>query len=152
MEKKNNLIKNNINNNNIVLKDINKPNNENETDGNKIPLVNTENNDDNNNGEFQVGTLGEDIEKIVGDNNYDNKINFIDFLLNNIYCKSCKRKKKQDMINICNEIVAKYLSVENIIYNQIMMEKLCKDYKWNDPIHNKIIDNDFTLNLKEYLK
>ena len=150
--KKNNLIKNNINNNNIVLKDINKPNNENETDGNKIPLVNTENNDDNNNGEFQVGTLREDIEKIVGDNNYDNKINFIDFLLNNIYCKSCKRKKKQDMINICNEIVAKYLSVENIIYNQIMMEKLWKDYKWNDPIHNKIIDNDFTLNLKEYLK
>ena len=56
------------------------------------------------------------------------------------------------MINICNEIVAKYLSVENIIYNQIMMEKLWEDYKWNDPIHNKIIDNDFTLNLKEYLK
>ena len=36
------------------------------------------------------------------------------------------------MINSCNDIVAKYLTVEKLIYNQIKLEYLWKDYKWNN--------------------
>jgi len=146
-----NLNKKNIKNNDLDLKDINKLNEEKEKekgegkekDENKIPLVNRENNDKE---EYQLDNIDDDIEKIVG---AKNDFKFWDFLLNNVYSKCCQRKKKQELINICNEIVIKYLSAENIIYNQIMMEKLLKDYKWNNRIDNNIIfDNDLFIKYK----
>ena len=48
----------------------------------------------------------------------------------------------QEKIKLSNEIIEKYLSVENIIYNQIIMKNLLKDYKWNDPNLNNINKNE----------
>ena len=60
------------------------------------------------------------------------KINFMQFLLNNIYCKRKKRMKEQNVIDICNNILCKYISIDVILCNQIIFENLLKDYKWND--------------------
>ena len=60
------------------------------------------------------------------------KVSFIDFIFNNIYCKKSKKRKEQEIIEICNKIIAKYISLDVIIYNQIVLEHLFKDYKWND--------------------
>ena len=59
----------------------------------------------------------------------------------------------QEKIKISNEIIEKYLSVENIIYNQIIMKNLLKDYKWNDPNLNNINKNEDIIrfnNLNEF--
>jgi len=76
------------------------------------------------------------------------KINFIQFFLNNIYCKRKKLCKKQKIIDICNLILFKYLSVESILYNQILLENLIKDYKWNNVDLEQIENNDLIKELK----
>ena len=60
------------------------------------------------------------------------KYHFFDFICNLFSC-CCKNNKKQKCITTCNEIREKYYSIENILYNQLMMENLLKDYKWNNP-------------------
>ena len=55
---------------------------------------------------------------------------------------------RQEIIDKCNEIILKYYSVENILYNQLMLEILLKDYKWNDPELNKLDNNELILQLK----
>ena len=60
------------------------------------------------------------------------EINFIHFLLNHFYFKRKNRRKEQKVIDICNNILFKYISIEYILYNQIIFESLLKDYKWND--------------------
>lgn len=55
---------------------------------------------------------------------------------------------RQEIIDKCNEIILKYYSVENILYNQLMLEILLKDYKWNDPELNKLDNNKLILQLK----
>ena len=55
---------------------------------------------------------------------------------------------RQEIIDKCNEIILKYYSVENILYNQLMLEILSKDYKWNDPELNKLDNNKLILQLK----
>ena len=88
----------------------------------------------------------------INNNNHDNnhnynfyKINFIQFILNNVYYKKKKEKKKkrneQEIIDICNNILSKYTSIEVILYNQIIFENLLKDYKWNDNNLNTIENN-----------
>ena len=42
----------------------------------------------------------------------------------------------------------KHYSVENILYNQIMIENLLRDYKWNNPELKNIFNN----NSLHYLK
>jgi len=66
--------------------------------------------------------------------NFDNliKVNFIQFLLNNVYFKRKNRIKDQKVIDICNQILSKYTSIDIILYNQIIFENLLKDYKWNN--------------------
>ena len=59
------------------------------------------------------------------------KIIWIRYLLNNIYCANCG-SNIQDRIETCNEIIQKYMSYECILYNQLMFEQLLMDYKWND--------------------
>ena len=82
------------------------------------------------------------------DNNHDNnhnynfyKINFIQFILNNVYYKKEKKRNEQEIIDICNKILSKYTSIEVILYNQIKFENLLKDYKWNDNNLNTIENN-----------
>ena len=76
------------------------------------------------------------------------KLRFFDFIFNNIYnSKHCKMVR-QEIIDKCNEIILKYYSEENILYNQLMLEILLKDYKWNDPELNKLDNNKLILQLK----
>ena len=72
---------------------------------------------------------------------------FYDFIFNNIYCNSCS-SKKQEIISLCNNIIIKYYSVDNIVYNQMKLENLFKDYKWNDQSLNTIENNKMINELK----
>ena len=44
-----------------------------------------------------------------------------------------------------------YYSVENILYNQIMLENLFKDYKWNNPELKDIYNNNSLYYIKNNL-
>ena len=52
------------------------------------------------------------------------------------------------IIDICDEIICKYTSVENILYSQIIFENLLKDYIWNKPFLKKIGYNFLISKLK----
>ena len=69
------------------------------------------------------------------------KLHFYDFIFNNIYSKKCCLSKKQEIIDSCNELVSEYFTIDNIIYNQMRLENLFKDYKWNNPGLNTIGNN-----------
>ena len=63
--------------------------------------------------------------------------------IDNYFCGGiCCCLERQKLIYNCKGIVLNYFSVENIIYSQIMLENLLKDYKWNDPELKKILNND----------
>ena len=79
-----------------------------------------------------------------------NKFHFYDFFYNNIYSEKCCRSPIQGIIKTCNELISKYYSVDSIVYNQIRLENLFKDYKWNN-IKLKNIDNNAYLFLIKYL-
>ena len=40
-----------------------------------------------------------------------------------------------------NNIISKYYSIDYIVYNQLKLENLFKDYKWNEPGLNSIENN-----------
>ena len=81
---------------------------------------------------------------------------FGQFFLNNIYCKNCKicskYKEQQEIINLCNTINMNYLSIDSLLYNQMMLENLFKDYKWNNSLLNNIKNNDLILKLKTLIE
>ena len=81
------------------------------------------------------------------------KLHFFDYLFNNFYgSRKCFCDyKKQMMISTSNQILYKYFSVENILYNQIKIENLLKDYKWNNPRLKSIGNNELISQLKNYL-
>jgi len=76
-------------------------------------------------------------------------MNLYDFCIHQFYFRCFGHSIKQNLINSCNDIVAKYLTIENILYNQIRLENLLKDYKWNNPNYEMNEKNDFLLELKE---
>ena len=76
------------------------------------------------------------------------KLNFYDFFFNNIYLKCCRKNKNQELINNINVIVYKYLSIDYLLYNQIKLENLFKDYQWNNPELNDIQNNKLIIKLK----
>ena len=47
--------------------------------------------------------------------------------------------------------MSNYLSVESILYNQIMLENLFKDYNWNNRELNNIDSNEFIIKLKKMI-
>ena len=75
-------------------------------------------------------------------------ISFFHYFLNNIYCGICRKNQKQELINMCNKIVLKYTSIDNILLNQIKLENLLKDYKWNEHSLNNIKNNELIIQLK----
>ena len=80
------------------------------------------------------------------------KLHFFDFFINNFYFdKCCKNKKSQNIINVCDKILCKYASIDTIVYNQLLLENLLKDYKWNDPKLNSVTNNNLFSELKAYL-
>ena len=84
------------------------------------------------------------------------KYSFMQFFLNNIYCKSwkgcAKYEKQQEIIEICNTINMKYLSLDSILYNQIIFENLLCDYHWNNFLLNNVKNNEFILKLKTLIE
>ena len=84
------------------------------------------------------------------------KYSFGQFFLNNLYCKNCKicnkYKEQQEIINLCNTINMNYLSIDSLLYNQMMLENLFKDYKWNNSLLNNIKNNDLILKLKTLIE
>ena len=77
------------------------------------------------------------------------KIKFIDFILNNLpFDKCCGKSKSQEILSSCNELISEYYTVEYLIYNQIMLENLLKDYKWNDPSLSNVESNKFIKEIK----
>ena len=88
-------------------------------------------------------SLSQDIPKLK-------KLHFFDFFLNNIY-SLCKKRKAQKIIHLCNKIVYKYASIDTLVQNQIILENLFKDYKWNQPSLNNEENNNLFIQLKTYL-
>ena len=78
------------------------------------------------------------------------KMHFFDFFLNNFYF-CCKKRKQQKIIHMCNEIIYEFASIDTLIKNQILIENLFKDYKWNDPSLNNVENNNLFIQLKSYL-
>ena len=82
-------------------------------------------------------------ENIDENGNILPKIKFIDFLKNNLYSCICFKSKPKTIISKCEELISNYYSMEYIIYNQMILENLLKDYKWNDTNLSKIETNKF---------
>ena len=114
-------------------------------------LIIDENNSDNKNNVIN------DIEEYEDKEETDKKITklpklrFYDFLFNLVYSKCCAYIKNQKLIDSCNQILYRYFSVENILYNQILFENLMKDYKWNNPELKSIQINDSINNMKKFV-
>ena len=79
------------------------------------------------------------------------KLSFFEFYFIYIYFKICKRRKNQEIINICDKIIFKYISIDNVLYNLIRLENLFKDYKWNNPRLNYLKNNEIIKELLEIL-
>ena len=108
----------------------------------------------NNQKDFSINNKNEDenIDNIQKGNEQNFKqLTFAQFFLNNIYCKNCTKFKDQEIIRICNEIIENYLSVESVLYNQILIENLLKDYNWNNQQLNNLDNIELIMKLKELL-
>ena len=74
---------------------------------------------------------------------------FYDFLTHELYFKCFGQSKKQSLIDSCNYIVEKYTTIENLIYNQIRLVNLLKDYKWNNQQHEYQVKNGFMQEMQD---
>ena len=117
----------------------------------KTDLIITENENENN--DLNINESGEEKEEEHFTKNYNESVDlpsprFLDFLIHKFYFKCYKPSMKQALIASCKDIVAKYITIENILYNQIKLEYLWKDYKWNNPQYEKQEKDDLLMNLK----
>lgn len=72
-----------------------------------------------------------------------NDLNCFCYYVNYIFCKNSMRfKKKEKLISLCNDILYNYMSIDSILYNQIILENLFKDYEWKNPYLNRIESNE----------
>ena len=110
------------------------------------PLITDEKEDN----DLIIGEVGNDLENKI-DKKHE-KINFFQFFLGNVYFKWCKKRREQEIIKICNEIISKYLSINNILLNQLIFENLLKDYKWNNPALNDITKNELISKFNEIIQ
>ena len=106
--------------------------------------------------ENKLNIKEDNINNDIIENNMDennsivlNKLSFYDFFFNNIYSKCCRKIRNQEIINMVNEILYKYLSIDNLLYNQIKLENLFKDYKWNNHSLDNIQNNELIKKLKK---
>ena len=121
-------------------------------------LSSPSNYDINNDNKNELKNDDEENNKIISEEIIDEsdinfpKLSFISYIFNNIYSQKCCNRKNQKFICKCNEIVSKYYSIENILYNQIMIENLLKDYKWNEPKLKRIESNKLINGLKIFIR
>jgi len=94
--------------------------------------------------------IEEDEDKSSENTQRIKKMRFFDFFLNNFYF-CFKKRKQQKIIHMCNEIIYEFASIDTLIKNQILLENLIKDYKWNDPSLNNVENNNLFIQLKRYL-
>ena len=119
-------------------------------ENNNEPLI------DNTTAEKELNIKGLDTNKNINEikenetSSVLNKLHFFEFLFNNIYCKCCKKRRNQEIINMTNDILYNYLSIDSLLYNQIKLENLLKDYKWNNKSLNDIQNNKMIIKLKNY--
>ena len=119
-------------------------------ENNNEPLI------DNTTAEKELNIKGLDTNKNINEINENetssvlNKLHFFEFLFNNIYCKCCKKRRNQEIINMTNDILYNYLSIDSLLYNQIKLENLLKDYKWNNKSLNDIQNNKMIIKLINY--
>ena len=118
-----------------------------------IPII------DNNNENTEHSNINKEIHQNSSEDSIDNpkinlpKLSFFSYLINFFYCENCKcHSKNQIIISKCNDIVSKYYSIENILYNQILIENLLNDYKWNEPLLKDIKNNELIINLNYCIK
>ena len=79
-------------------------------------------------------------------------MNCFDFLFSGIYNgKCCCKLNIKKLIEKSNEIISKYYSIENIIYNQIKFENMLKDYRWNNQELNNFDNNDLIIQFKNLI-
>ena len=69
------------------------------------------------------------------------KLSFKHFFLNGFYLKCFNESNGNKVIDLCNYILSKYISIDLLLYNQLIFENLLKDYKWNNPDLNNINKN-----------
>ena len=167
LPKEKNIIKFNDKNINISDKtELSKQNiqkNENDLDIMAIPLIKDDSDKEKEN-KFSINSEEKEEEindNIKNENEENNLINeegrvlpklcFYEFYLNKFYFKICKRRKKQEIINICNKLIFKYISIDYIIYTLMKLENLFEDYKWNNPELNSIKDNEIIKELLQIL-
>ena len=79
------------------------------------------------------------------------KFHFFDFFYNNIYSEKCCNSSGQGIISACNNIISRYYSIESVIYNQLRLENLFKDYKWNNPKLRSFENIDLISQIKELI-
>ena len=96
-------------------------------------------------------------EENVGqpDLNFPEKLSCCSFVFNCFYCEYCKKncyKKNQILMSKCGDIISEYYSVEKIIYNQLLMENLIEDYKWNNIKLKNIRENKSIISLINFIK
>ena len=127
-----NLIENNLeeNKDNSLFPDKDSYNNENEAI-NKMDNITEDEND------YEITKLP--------------KLRFYEFFFNLVYSKCCTYIKRQKLIDSCSQIMYKYFSVENILYNQILFENLISDYHWNNPKLKSIHKKELILELNKYV-
>ena len=118
---------------------------------------------------YRISINDEDTDKLDEENNQENndnyynineeknksrnlpKLTFFDYFFNYIYCEKCCKIRKQKIISKCNEIISKYYSIENIIYNQILLENLFKDYQWINQDLKTYENNELIIQLKDLI-
>ena len=96
-------------------------------------------------------------EENVGqpDLNFPEKLSCCSFVFNCFYCEYCQKncyKKNQILMSKCGDIISEYYSVEKIIYNQLLMENLIEDYKWNNIKLKNIRENKSIISLINSIK
>ena len=114
------------------------------------PLINNLNKNNNlniNDTDTDYGTDQNEIDDLLKEKILP-KLSFMHFLCNNLYSNKCSKIRSQETLHICNKIILKYMSIDSILFNQMRLENLFKDYNWNNPILNNIEKNDLINKLK----
>ena len=146
-------------NSQLELSELNQKEKENNIDNMAIPLIKSSTGKEK---DIDAKEVINSEEKISEEKNEENalineedrilpKISFFEFYFNHIYFKLCKRRKNQEIVNICDKIIYKYISIDSVLYNLIRLENLFKDYRWNNPELNNLKNNEIIKELLEIL-